>query len=280
MTLLLGFAAVNTGNNLLYLLVSALLGFMTISGLIGHWNLSGLQITLEPAEEIYDGLETLLPLRITNQRRWLPSFLLDIELGSGDSHLPLLKRGHSHHLCVPITLHGRGRHGQHRLTVRSSFPINFFIRSSTVAIDQVLVAFPRPQPCSLQGADQVRQRGGQPAAQRRGHDGDLHSIGDYGGGEPLKMIHWKLSARHDSLKVKQLSATQQQPLEINPDHLPGSGLEQRLSCAAYLINQAYRRQLPIGLRLGHRRWPAASGRRHKLHLLTELANYGSDYHAP
>jgi len=43
MTLLLGFAAVNTGNNLLYLLVSALLGFMAVSGVLGKWNLSRLR---------------------------------------------------------------------------------------------------------------------------------------------------------------------------------------------------------------------------------------------
>jgi len=41
---LIGFAAVNTGNNLLYLLVSALLGFMAVSGVLGKWNLAGVEV--------------------------------------------------------------------------------------------------------------------------------------------------------------------------------------------------------------------------------------------
>ncbi|PLX76004.1 MAG: hypothetical protein C0615_07340, partial [Desulfuromonas sp.] len=53
LTLLLGFAAVNTGNNLLYLLVSALLGFMAVSGLIGRYNLARLRVDFLPPPEIY-----------------------------------------------------------------------------------------------------------------------------------------------------------------------------------------------------------------------------------
>ncbi len=56
MTLLLGFAAVNTGNNLLYLLVSALLGFMAVSGILGRWNLARLSLRCLPPDELFDGV--------------------------------------------------------------------------------------------------------------------------------------------------------------------------------------------------------------------------------
>jgi hypothetical protein len=73
MTLLLGFAAVNTGNNLLYLLVSALLGFMAVSGVLGRWNLAGLGVRIEVPDEIYDGVPTLLTVRLANRKRLLPA---------------------------------------------------------------------------------------------------------------------------------------------------------------------------------------------------------------
>ncbi|NIQ94316.1 MAG: hypothetical protein GWN87_08975, partial [Desulfuromonadales bacterium] len=56
LTLLLGFAAVNTGNNLLYLMVSALLGFMAVSGLIGRYNLARLRVEFAAPPEIYAGV--------------------------------------------------------------------------------------------------------------------------------------------------------------------------------------------------------------------------------
>ena len=62
MTLLLGFAAVNTGNNLLYLLVSALLGFMAVSGWLGQQNLRSLSLRLVLPQEIFVGQPTLIGL--------------------------------------------------------------------------------------------------------------------------------------------------------------------------------------------------------------------------
>jgi len=61
---LLGFAAVNTGNNLIYLMASGLLGFMAISGILGKWNLSKIRISCTPPEEVYDGLPTLFSINL------------------------------------------------------------------------------------------------------------------------------------------------------------------------------------------------------------------------
>lgn len=279
MTLLLGFGAVNTGNNLLYLMVSALLGFMSVSGLLGHWNLKKLQMILEPPDEIYDGLETLIRVRVINQRRWLPAFLLDLSFWDNNQrrgHLALLSRQEHKGIAVPVTFTGRGDHYQHRLTISSTFPINFFIRHRHLDLDYLITVFPRPIFCHNRGESESQQAQGVRDAQSRGHEGDITRIGDYLGGEPLKMIHWKLSARHDSLKVKELSAQQQPPVEINPLTLPGRNLEQQLCCASYLVNDAVRCHQPVGLKLGTRRIAPGLGQVHKNRLLRELASYGQD----
>lgn len=77
-TLLIGFAAVNTGNNLLYLIVSALLGFMTVSGVAGWINIRGLELQVRLPDEIYAGQETFAYLVIANRKRFVPSFLLRV----------------------------------------------------------------------------------------------------------------------------------------------------------------------------------------------------------
>nr|WP_320115840.1 DUF58 domain-containing protein [uncultured Desulfuromonas sp.] len=279
MTLLLGFGAVNTGNNLLYLMVSALLGFMSVSGILGHWNLKKLHIALEPPDEIYDGLETLMRVRLTNNRRLLPGFLLDLSFEdqvNETGHLPLVKKGRRESVGVPVTFSGRGLHGHHRLTISSTFPINFFVRRCIIDLDQPILVFPRPVACRHQQVTDQIQNDGMQESHIKGSEGDISRISNYQGSEPLKMIHWKLSARHDSLKIKELSDLQQPPVEINPLALPGAGLEQQLRCAAFLISDLLRRNQPVGLKLNDTLIPPALGQGHKIHLLKELATYGQD----
>ncbi len=279
MTLLLGFGAVNTGNNLLYLMVSALLGFMSVSGFLGHWNLKNLQLSLEPPDEIYAGLETLVRVSVINQRRWLPAFLLDFSFNHTYlqcGHVAILKPHEQKGIGVPVTFNERGDHSPHKLAVNSTFPINFFIRYRYFNIKHTITVFPRPFPCYNQGSSNLQQVHGNRDSLQRGSEGDISRIGDYVGGEPMKKIHWKLSARHDSLKIKELSEQQQTPVEINPLTLPGRSLELKLSCAAYLINDLIRRNQPVGLNLDNQLIAPSVGVAHKIYLLKMLAHYGKD----
>lgn len=268
----------NTGNNLMYLLVSALLGFMAVSGVLGRANLGGLHLDCEPPEEIYDGVETLLTLRLGNRRRYLPSCLLRLELAGHSVLCPLLRRGETVSLPMAVTFSGRGVRRLGAVRVGSAFPINFFIRSTLLPSDRQIVVFPAPVHCRLPAGGRDRPAPGD-QADGKGYEGDLTRIGDYRGGEPLKMIHWKLSARHDALKVKELSAAAATPLLIDLEHLPGAGLEERLRCASWLVNSATRAGRPVGLRTAGSQLAPAIGHHHKLALLGALACHGSDPHA-
>jgi uncharacterized protein (DUF58 family) len=110
----------------------------------------------------------------------------------------------------------------------------------------------------------------------KGQEGDISHIGDYRGGEPLKLIHWKLSARHDRLKVKELSAASHTPVTIDLDAIPATGLEQKLSCCTYLVTRLLRSGRPTGLKSATMEIAPDSTRQHKLKLLKVLATYGTD----
>jgi uncharacterized protein (DUF58 family) len=127
-----------------------------------------------------------------------------------------------------------------------------------------------PDPTGERGSQQSWQRGG---------EGDISRIGEYRGGEPLRQIHWKLSARHDQLKVKELSAAARAPVVLDLATLPGAGIEERLRCACWLIGQLLRTGRPVGLRAGTVEIPPAAGRVHKLRLFKLLALYGHDQDA-
>jgi len=276
LTLLLGFAAVNTGNNLLYLLVSAQLGFMAVSGLLGRYNLAGLSVEVLPPAELYAGVETLATVCLNNRKRF-PGCLISVVVDDRAVLFPLVPGKSTARLHLPLLFPARGRHELPPLAIRSPFPVSFFVRSFPIASppESALLVFPAPKPCRAPGEGTPRSHGGARAMPRRGSDGDIERISDYRG-EPLKMIHWKLTARQGDLMVKELADTASDPLLLDLRHLPGAGIEERLRCACWLVLDCLRRQRPVGLLLPKGRIAPATGVRHRRQLLKELALYGAD----
>ncbi len=272
MTLLLGFAAVNTGNNLLYLLVSALLGFMAISGWLGQQNLRKLSLKLVLPQEIFAGQPTLIGIRLQNHRRRLPAFLIRVSLGGEHPLFAQLPAGSFAEKSLTLSWPVRGRKQIENIWLSSCFPINFFVRSLRIPLGQQLIVFPQPLANVLLPATGRNEQRQQLTTATSGDSGDLRSIHDYRGGEPLKAIHWKLSARHDSFKVKQHEGLGSQPLVIELEQLNGN-IEQRLSRASWLAINQLRQQRPVGLRLVGRLIRPQVGRGQRHRLLTELALY-------
>jgi uncharacterized protein (DUF58 family) len=275
MTLLLGFGAVNTGNNLLYLIVSALLGFMAVSGVLGRGNIAALDVSVDLPPEIYAGQETLVSFRLVNRRRLLPAFLVQVLLLGGKALFPFVDRKGYATAGMIVSFKRRGRWPLPPVQVRSIFPINFFIRQRLVELPRQVTVFPAPVPCRPADAGGEKGRGSWRHHQR-GYEGEISRITDYRGGDPLKMIHWKLSARQEELMVKELSAGTHDPVIIDPDYLPGGDLESRLGAAAFLVNHLQRQGRPVGLRLdGHLIHPQVSNR-HRLRMLRALALHDTD----
>ena len=272
LTLLLGFAAVNTGNNLLYLLVSALLGFMVVSGLLGQQNLQRLELRFPPGYELYAATDSLIEIELYNRRRWLPAFLIQIECGGEAVLVPLLATGNKVSRRLILNMPQRGLQSPDLVRLTSCFPINFFIRSRTLQLNQQLLVFPRPLKFALpvgEGESRQVMRTDLPLP---GIDGEIRSIDDYRVGDPLKSIHWKLSAKSSGFKSKRQQRLGSPSLHLDLATIPGLQ-EEKLSRCTYLINFYSRRQRAIALRLGQKSYPAAIGKAHRLKLLAELARY-------
>ena len=274
-TLLLGFSAVNTGNNLLFLVVSGLLAFMSVTGLAGMLNIKRLTPELLPPEEIFAAMPATFRLRVRNTKRFLPAFLIRLECPDGQGvTIPLVGRSGTGEGDITLTFAERGWAAVGTITVSSPFPVNFFTRWWTFPMEDRFIVFPRLIHGPAPGDGRERKLSGSTIRQARGVDGELERIGEYSGSEPLRMIHWKLSARSDELLVKEFGRQAAQPLLIDPDALPGS-LEERISRAAWLVRR-WSRERPVGLKLGNRTIQAEAGHRHELKLLTELALYDVD----
>lgn len=246
---------------------------MAVSGVVGWLNIRNLAIEVRIPDEIYRGIPSQLVIRLNNQRRWLPSFLLQLTIGGETMRVPFLLRGAPLTRQLLHTFSQRGVVAIGSVFVASPFPVNFFIRARQLPCTETALVFPTPRRLAYPGATERYQRQGTATSRQRGVDGDTVAIGDYTGREPLKLVHWRLSAKYPDLKVKHGIQQAGEPLTIDLATLPGN-LEERLAGATYLVNRLIRLGRPVGLLLEGRRFTPDISRQHRLRLLKELALHG------
>ena len=75
----IGFAAWNTGNNLLYLILSAMLAFLIAANLIARISLAELSVQLRFPDHIFAGESANISVTLLNHKRLLPCYSIMVE---------------------------------------------------------------------------------------------------------------------------------------------------------------------------------------------------------
>ena len=275
----LGVAAINTGNNLLYLLDSLLFGLIVVSGVLSEMVMRGLSLSSIEPEEIHAGQPAPFGAGVTNRKRWLTSYSITVETLSPHArprvlYLPRVGAGTERLVTWEETLATRGRHRLSGIRIATRFPFGLFLKAERPALTSDVVVFPAVHPIS---SELVRQLGaiGQVPARRRGAGSDLYNLRGYRSGDDPRLIHWRSSAKTQSLTVREMEAetTEDTRLILLGVGTPGPALEAALSEAASLVTHLIRGGAGVELigpgffvRLGR-------GRPHLYRVLTALALY-------
>jgi uncharacterized protein (DUF58 family) len=77
-TLVIGIASINTGNNLLYIVVAALLSAILVSGIASAVVLRHLELDVHLPEHVFAGRPMLARMLLRNLSGWLPSFSIRV----------------------------------------------------------------------------------------------------------------------------------------------------------------------------------------------------------
>ena len=238
-----------------------------------------LRVEIKAPDEIYAGTGMPVKVTISNDKRFMPSFLISVMVEESEILFPMLgKKGEATGLAV-IAFPQRGRHRINNIYVSSVFPFNFFVRSRHIDSSLDVIVLPAPRKCSLQSlfTEEKRSRGDR-TLDRTGFEAEILSIRDYRYGDPQKYIHWKASARTGTLKTKELSSLSHRPLVLDFDGISIGDLEEKISCIAYVILKSYRQNIPVGLKIGGKIFSpgAESGETGagRIAMLKELALYG------
>jgi uncharacterized protein (DUF58 family) len=76
--LVIAVAALNTGNNLLFIIVAAMLAAIAASGFASGANLRGLELDVALPQNAYAGRPVSVRVRLENPRRWFPAFSVSV----------------------------------------------------------------------------------------------------------------------------------------------------------------------------------------------------------
>jgi uncharacterized protein (DUF58 family) len=285
--LAVGFAAINTGNNLLYLLLGAMLGLVALSGWLSEQTLRGLEVRRRTPSGVPVGQEAVVRYTVRNRKRWMPS--LAVEIGEADldarAFLVRVGPGESVEARTASRFVRRGVYPLDRVTLATGFPFGLFRKARDVRMPGELVVWPRTdRRATLPGASSGRRPAALAAASRRGTPGprgEYRGLREYRPGDDPRDIHWKTSARLPSPAIRQYDRDAAADLWICMD-LRARGeeaeavVETAASLAARLLSQGRR----VGLSAGSHRVDPGAGPGHLDPVLDRLARVDLSPDAP
>lgn len=267
-------AAVNTGNNLLYLVLACLLGTLLVSNLLAEWNLRGLVVQRKLPAELFARRQALGTVVVDNQRRlgtaWTLRLVQHSRAGEllAEGRLLKVAAGEQAEVFLPWLFARRGVTPLGQLRVESSFPFGLMLRWRMLDVPTSLLVYPFPMSGMLEG--QVHGKGREtPAPHGRSRTGDLIGLRPYVPGDPIRDVHWPTSARSAVPMVLQRDGHHDAQVVVSLD--PSQEREQAISQATGAVLAHLERGCAVGLRLDGTVYPARSGAAWRARLLRCLA---------
>lgn len=208
-------AALNTGNNLLFLILSSLIAMVLMSGILSSITLSGVSMRLVLPEHIFAGQPVRAMVELENEKLTLPSFSLRVEatktkhapaaaLLNTPVYFPYLPKHDSVQQTIPVTFPRRGVYRQEAFRIVTRFPFGFLRKARQLNLKTEALVYPSVEPSpeyleilqGLQGAIESITKG-------RGQD--LYALRGYVPTDSARHVHWKASARSGSLMVREFT---------------------------------------------------------------------------
>ena len=277
----IGLAAINTGNNLFYLLLAMMLSLIMISGLLSEHCLRRLEFRRHVPDLVMANEPTTLTLSITNRNRHLPSFslhLLDVIEGQDVDRglaIHLLPPQSSVLLSYPLLATKRGWVRFEGIRTQTLFPFGLFLKKGFYFAEAHLLVSPPIKPLTLRFVDELVSEGQGQSLSRRGHGTQLYNLRLYQPGDDSRAIHWMTTARTSQLIVRETEAEDQRRITIvlsivaPEDREPL--FERSVTFVASLLWQLTERAYPVRLIVGTEDSGLGVGSAHLLAMLRLLA---------
>ncbi len=280
LTVGIGFAAINTGNNLLFLVLGVLLSSIIVSGLLSENALREVRVRRVLPLDAAAGRPALIGLSAVNEKKRAPSFSLELREANGEvagaTFLLALAPGAREETAYRFTPTRRGRHRFVQLEVATRSPFGLFEKARPIDAPGELIVFPRPVEPPVQVPRSSGSEGERPQA-RVGVGQEVHGLRDHRPGEDARAIHWRSSARAGKLLAVEREEERRRRVCIVCDARGATGdrLERMIEQAAALFTRALDEGSEAALALPGVLLPPSSGGAHLRAGLTALALFES-----
>lgn len=195
-------AAINTSNNLLYMVLSALLAVLLLSGVLSLVNFKSLEMELLLPARAFVGEKLPFSVRIRNHRRMFPAFSLQTEPAGHNLYFPLVQPRDSVLYPGETKFARRGRYTFEQLRTASRFPFGFFLKARHYAVQAECICYPQILPQDALDTS-IRDILGNHQRLERGPGSDLYTIRDYVPTDSARHVHWKATAKTAALKTRE-----------------------------------------------------------------------------
>ncbi len=280
-----GFAALNTGNNLLYLVLSLMLAFLVLSGVLSESALRGIAVERRLPGEIFADASHLVALDITNAQRRVPALALVVE--------DLAQAPDGSHASTPL---GRAfvlriapraterrfyslrwpRRGPLRLTgfrISTRYPFGLFSKSLELKKLAEALVYPGLEAFVVRSSRRGKEEGRATVA-TPAPGSEISGLRDFRAGDPLRRIHWRASLRRRSLVVRESEGEHRTEQEVRLRTLgvaPGDAVESAVRRAASEVVALLDAGACVVLCTDSHRFSAADGPVQRARLLSFLA---------
>ena len=239
-------AALNTGNNLLFIILASLLAGILVSGILSKIVLSGLDLEFVLPDHVFAERPVICRLTLENLKWFFPSFSVTVsarDAGTGKRkgslapsprqvleqpvYIPYIPRRAAVTQHVELTFPRRGRHTQEGFRVSTKFPFGFLGKAHEVRSRQEVIVLPKIDPTE-EFYEILPLLGSEVESLYRGRGHDLYAIRDYQEGDSARHVDWKATAKAQQVKVREFTREEERRLLLVFDRRLGSPGENSL----------------------------------------------------
>ncbi|HXW54752.1 MAG TPA: DUF58 domain-containing protein [Candidatus Cybelea sp.] len=227
--LILVLAAVNTGNNLLFMILACALAGILISGVLSRAMLTSIELKFDLPEHIFAGRPVIAEIELRNDKQIWPSFSLRV-IGENKKNreqilvtpvfFPYIPRLSSLRQKVELSFPHRGVYRQDAFGIRTGFPFGLFEKTRRVDSSVEILAYPCVEPAD-QFYEVLPLLSGEMASFFRGRGHELYSLRSYQSTDSVRFVDWKTTAKTSELMVREFAREDERRVMIVFDPFTG-----------------------------------------------------------
>jgi uncharacterized protein (DUF58 family) len=308
---LLGLIAIGDGNNLLYVILAALISAIAVSGVVSKNSLKQISLSLQLPENVFVGERVFVKISMKNTKRIFPSFSIraedpamsrrhspfaifrkapfffrkatdiaepqDTAVLRQSAYFPILRAGETRSELVVQSFPKRGMYTLDGFWISTRFPFGFFRRGQRIGAKGDVLVYPLIQkvPAFFQMLPFLP---GLLEGNRVGPGENLFSMRKYQEGETSRIIDWKATSKTGELMAREFARDEESKFCLILDtriHAPvldnQKNFEKAVSFAASIAAHFLEEGAGMEFLTPEEYLPRGAGRNHLYRILRLLA---------